>query len=634
MFSGQGSQYFQMGRELYLKDRCFQGWMDKQDTIVRDILSISITELLYTENKISDLFNQTLHTHPAIFMVQYALAQVLREYHMEPDYVLGNSLGEFVAAAIVGIMSYEDALRSVIEQAQVLEANCDHGGMIAVLDSPEIFSDRPQLHRASVVAAVNYDNHFVVSGARDSIAEVEEYLKMESILHQALPVSIGFHSPAIDPAKEQYLSILSGKHYGRPTLPFVSGTSASLVKQIDKHYLWNVIRQPIAFKNTVSLLENQGNFVYVDLGPSGTLAGFVRKNLKDDSHSKSFPILTLFGRDLHNLGIARDYVQKNVVKMNSKVKPNDDLNNYVGRDSKENHGKREKILKVYIFPGQGSQTKGMGSQLFDQYDDLVSKADRILGYSIKELCLFDPNERINKTQYTQPALYVVNALSYMKKIEDTGIEPDYLVGHSLGEYNALLAGGAFDFETGLRLVKKRGQLMSLVDGGGMAAVIGADKQTIEANLSRNNLTGIDIANYNSASQIVISGLAQDIDRAGEVFRNANIMFIPLNVSAAFHSRYMESVKNEFEEFLGAIDFSILRIPVIANVTTRPYQYADIARNMVNQITGSVRWTESVHYLLGLGEIEFQEIGPGNVLTRLVAKIKQEIKPAVLNTSGT
>src|SRR5437764_7507813 len=125
---------------------------------------------------------------------------------------------------------------------------------------------------------------------------------------------------------------------------------------------------------------------------------------------------------------------------------------------------RRAKMTVFLFPGQGSQRRGMGNPLFDEFKEVTARADEVLGYSIKELCLQDPHQQLSQTQFTQPALYVVNALSYLKKMKETGQAPDYVAGHSLGEYSALFAAGAFDFETGLRLVKKRGELMSQAIG--------------------------------------------------------------------------------------------------------------------------------------------------------------------------
>ncbi len=173
-------------------------------------------------------------------------------------------------------------------------------------------------------------------------------------------------------------------------------------------------------------------------------------------------------------------------------------------------------MLTFVFPGQGSQFKGMGAGLFDEFQDLTRQADDILGYSIEELCLEDPNHQLGKTQFTQPALYTVSALSYLKKMKESGREPDYAAGHSLGEYNALFAAGCFDFETGLQLVKKRGELMSKAAPGGMAAVLGFTAEQVKEVLSDYHLTGIDIANHNSPSQIVIAGTKQDIEKAGRL----------------------------------------------------------------------------------------------------------------------
>ncbi|MGW8956321.1 ACP S-malonyltransferase [Paenibacillus sp. NPDC055715] len=280
-------------------------------------------------------------------------------------------------------------------------------------------------------------------------------------------------------------------------------------------------------------------------------------------------------------------------------------------------------MSVYIFPGQGSQHKGMGGDLFDHYRELTTKADHLLGYSIKELCLLDPNHNLGNTQFTQVALYVVSAFSYYKKLEQMNQRPDYVAGHSLGEYNALLAAGAFDFETGLKLVKKRGELMSQVPVGGMAAVIGLNIEQVQNILNSYNLEGLDIANHNAPVQVVISGAKTDIEAAQSIFEKAGAsMYIPLNVSGAFHSRYMRDAQQQFEQYIARFDFSNLSIPVISNVTALPYRNEDVSSNLVRQIVSTVKWRDSILYLLDIGEEEFIEVGPGNVLTKLVSYIRR------------
>lgn len=280
-------------------------------------------------------------------------------------------------------------------------------------------------------------------------------------------------------------------------------------------------------------------------------------------------------------------------------------------------------MTVFVFPGQGSQKVGMGESLFSEFAELTEQADAILEYSIADLCLNDPNGELGKTQFTQPALYVVNCLTYLKTLKDNpDAKPKYVAGHSLGEYSALFAAEAFDFETGLRLVQKRGALMAKATGGGMAAVIGKSGQEVADILAKYQLESIDIANLNSMKQVVIAGLTKDIVRAKTFFEAEGCRYFPLNVSGAFHSRLMTPSRDEFEKFVGAFSLRVPKIPVIANYTGMPYEDTQVQANLVEQINHQVRWTDSILYLLGLGEQEFVEIGPGAVLTALVIKIKR------------
>ena len=283
-------------------------------------------------------------------------------------------------------------------------------------------------------------------------------------------------------------------------------------------------------------------------------------------------------------------------------------------------------MKTYLFPGQGSQHIGMGENLFDAFPDITETADAILGYSIKELCLQDPKQQLGQTQYTQPALYVVNALAYRQKLNETNESPDFVAGHSLGEYNALESAGVISFEDGLKLVQKRGALMSTAPKGTMAAIIGLTADKIDDILTNNTLTAIDIANYNAHNQTIISGLESDIQNSQTIFEQEQAMFIPLNVSGAFHSRYMQPVQLEFSRFIDTFNFTDPKIPVIGNVHARPYQYDQIAQNLADQLTHSVRWLESMNYLLQQGTMEFTELGAGDVLTKLAKSIQSQFKP--------
>ncbi|HLP62594.1 MAG TPA: ACP S-malonyltransferase, partial [Candidatus Deferrimicrobium sp.] len=354
-------------------------------------------------------------------------------------------------------------------------------------------------------------------------------------------------------------------------------------------------------------------YIYLDLGPSGTLANFAKNNLKGTAKSMCFPIMTPFGGDLKRIDQFKEFYSKRKPLQNKKEK-----------------GK----MKAYLFPGQGSQQKGMGAGLFDEFSDLIQKADEILGYSLKTLCLEDPGGQLMQTQFTQPALYVVNALSYLKKIQGE-TKPDYVLGHSVAEYNALFASGVVDFETGLKLVKKRGELMAEASGGGMAAVMGLPEEKIQALLKENDFKNLYIANYNSSYQIAISGLKEEIVKAEAVFLKGGAKYYRvLNVSGAFHTPYMADAKKEFKNYVKKFKFSDITIPIIANVTARPYKQDQVKENIIEQITSPVRWMESIRYLLAKGGIasEFSEIGGGglSVVKALAIRIEHEAGPLDLS----
>jgi len=278
-------------------------------------------------------------------------------------------------------------------------------------------------------------------------------------------------------------------------------------------------------------------------------------------------------------------------------------------------------MRAIVFPGQGSQFKGMGADLFPAYPELTQCASDILGYAIESLCLEDPDNRLRSTEYTQPALYVVNALGYYRKRDTatSAYQVDFFAGHSLGEYNALLAADVFDFATGLKLVKQRGELMAAADGT-MAAVVGVSATTLERLLRENHFDGIDLANFNSPTQLVLAGTAAEIAQAAQMLTQNNIRCVTLNVGVPFHSRYMRATQTAFAEYIQRFRFNRPSTPVIANATARPYAAGRIAETLAAQIASSVRWTDSVRYLLAQGVSEFEEIG-GVVLTKLVNEIK-------------
>ncbi len=276
-------------------------------------------------------------------------------------------------------------------------------------------------------------------------------------------------------------------------------------------------------------------------------------------------------------------------------------------------------MTVLVFPGQGCQYDGMGADLFDRYPDHVEKASEVLGYCIRTLCLSN-DSRLHQTQFTQPALFFVNALAFL----DQNRQPDYLLGHSVGEYNALHAAGAISLDDALRLVQRRGELMQSMSEGSMAAVLGLEVDAIEEIL----IEGVEIANHNTPTQIVVSGRQEAMDVFEPMALKAGAKrFVRLQVSGAFHSSLMQGAAQDFEKSLQSVSFHDPQVPVVANVSARPYVSSEILKGLVSQIGHRVRWVESIEWLLSKGEKEFIEI---NAAKPVVLKlIKQICKSASL-----
>ena len=282
------------------------------------------------------------------------------------------------------------------------------------------------------------------------------------------------------------------------------------------------------------------------------------------------------------------------------------------------------MKNAFLFPGQGSQIKGMGADLLSEFRDEIEKANTILCYSLEELILFDENNLLNKTLFAQPALYVISCLEYMRKIKENNIKPEFVAGHSLGEFAALFAAGVYDFETGLKIVNKRAQLMSKVENGAMAAVIGLEAITIEEIIS--NIDGLYIANYNSKMQTVISGTKASIEEAQNIFLESGAaLYYILPINCPCHSQMLAATASKFELFLSLFEFEEPKIKIISNVTGSDYEYKNIINRIASQMCNPVRWKQSINYMLNKEVTEFNILGPSHVLQKILDKnIKEYI----------
>jgi len=287
-------------------------------------------------------------------------------------------------------------------------------------------------------------------------------------------------------------------------------------------------------------------------------------------------------------------------------------------------------MKAFLFPGQGSQRKGMGAELFSRYPEYIKIADEVLGYSIAQLCQEDPNNRLSQTAYTQPAIFVVSALNYLELVNQEGA-PQIAAGHSIGEYAALFAAEVMDFTTGIHIVKKRAELMSTVRNGGLAAVIGLELDEVKARIIASGLLGIEIANFNSPTQIVIGASIETLQQFATFNQGQSGRIVILRVSGAFHTSQMREVQSTFLEFLNTVTFASPKFPVISNYTARPHELGTLADNLASHVANPVRWIECIEYMAQSGVDNFTEIG-SSILTPMVNDIRIQLaqsKSAIL-----
>jgi len=279
-----------------------------------------------------------------------------------------------------------------------------------------------------------------------------------------------------------------------------------------------------------------------------------------------------------------------------------------------------------LFPGQGSQYVGMGKDLYEKYKParhVFEKANAVLNKNITSMCFEGPEEELKQTINTQPAMVTMSIAALEALKAELNITPKYTAGHSLGEYCAMYASGVMSLEDTLKAIQKRAELMNTVKGGSMAAVIKASDEQLKAGLEEGRKFGyVDIANYNSPAQVVITGDTEAVKAASDyMLANGVKRVVPLAVSGAFHSKYVKEAGEKFKEFLKTLPLNDAKVPVITNVDAEITTKAeDFRAKMPKQIYSSVHWTQTIRKMVEEGVNTFIEIGPGCVLANLNRKI--------------
>lgn len=304
LLAGQGSQYYHMGDKLYEHEKIFKFWVDKANNHIINKYNLNILSELYNNQRAKhNRFDNILYTHPSIFIIEYALFQLLLSKNIFPNYLIGGSLGEFIALVLSGCLSFEEALDLIIEKTFFIKQNFPIAKMIAIFHDHSVFNNEIILKQNTEIVSINLENHFAVCCRTEVYKDITTWLELNSILYQEISINRAFHTSLIDGLQSSFYSFLTAKqrNFLPLRIPVISCIDCTIKDSVNIKYLWDIIRQPIKFYNLMKQYEHTilNKSILIDLSPSGTYAAFARHCLT--SNNKIFSILTPFENSNNSL---------------------------------------------------------------------------------------------------------------------------------------------------------------------------------------------------------------------------------------------------------------------------------------------------------------------------------------------
>ena len=308
MFPGQGAQYYQMGRDLFIHEPVFREFFERSDELAKPLINQSLIEVIYQERSNRfDPFHRLLYTHPALFIFECAMAELLKQRGLQPDYLFGYSLGEYACLVVSGVAPFREVLAAVIKHAELTEYCSPAGGMLAVLDSVEIVARYKSEFRDLTITARNFERNFIVSASRPILARLQAFLKSVGVNTAELPVDYAFHSPDIDRLQVPGRLVLDQLTLGTPNIPIISTAQRGFLKEVSVQSLQAATGSPLDLMETVHWIESTGQYLYIDLGPSGSMATAIKYILPKTSDSEYVILSSPFGHESENV---RALIQK------------------------------------------------------------------------------------------------------------------------------------------------------------------------------------------------------------------------------------------------------------------------------------------------------------------------------------
>lgn len=302
MYSGQGSQYFHMTRELYECNARYRLWLEHCDEIASPLIGKSLLDTVFDPRRDkSDPFDSLPDSSAALICVEYSLTRVVQELGHECDFLLGYSLGEITAAVVAEALPLEDGIGFAVEFARLLERRTPRSGMLAVFGSPDLLRTHESLFAHCWVTGRNFEGNFVVSGHAADIDALERALEAQSVLCQRLPVDYGVHTELIDPVEEQARRLMDSLSFAPPQIPVISSATAEKVDEVSADGVWAAVRRPVEFSRTIEKVTAASGATFVDLGPSATLATFVKYIAGPVGCSSHVSAVNRFGNDVKSM---------------------------------------------------------------------------------------------------------------------------------------------------------------------------------------------------------------------------------------------------------------------------------------------------------------------------------------------